>query len=324
MLIRELRLIALSGAITLAILALLWGGVRLVRRQPQSPAPSVAPSPGAITETLLESGAKALPLGIPDTTEDIDRDGLPDALEALYKTDAFTADTDGDGYLDGTEVAAGYDPTIPSPDDKLETRGNRASGRGQGDATPTPATPSFTEQFIGRTGRTPADTETIALDDAQLNTFIEESNERGYLPTVADSDIRTTTASGAAAVSRYLDAISIPQNPKMKAVSTQQITEAFQTLVREKHPEKLSDIIRDLEGNVAVLRSVEAPQEAVPLHKKYLAGAIALLENTQRLETYQTDYVGALVAASRIEGIREVFREVAEDIRDLEKKYNIR
>jgi len=46
---------------------------------------------------------------------DSDADGLRDYLEEnVYNTDKDKADTDGDGYTDGEEVEAGYDPTEPS------------------------------------------------------------------------------------------------------------------------------------------------------------------------------------------------------------------
>ncbi|MFH1461234.1 MAG: hypothetical protein ABIF84_02340, partial [Patescibacteria group bacterium] len=51
--------------------------------------------------------------------DDLDNDGLAGWEENLYKTDPNNPDTDGDGYLDGEEIAAGYDPTKPAPDDKL-------------------------------------------------------------------------------------------------------------------------------------------------------------------------------------------------------------
>lgn len=51
--------------------------------------------------------------------DDLDFDGLKDWEEKIYKTSATNADTDGDGYLDGEEVAAGYDPTKKAPDDQL-------------------------------------------------------------------------------------------------------------------------------------------------------------------------------------------------------------
>lgn len=51
---------------------------------------------------------------------DLDSDGLTNDQERSYKTDPLNADTDGDGYNDGLEVATGYDPTkIPDEDPKV-------------------------------------------------------------------------------------------------------------------------------------------------------------------------------------------------------------
>lgn len=44
------------------------------------------------------------------TPDDPDLDNLSDLDEERYGTDPFDPDTDGDGYTDGGEVAAGYDP----------------------------------------------------------------------------------------------------------------------------------------------------------------------------------------------------------------------
>lgn len=49
-----------------------------------------------------------------DVTDDLDFDGLPDTAEARWHTSTVLADTDGDGYSDGVEVANGFSPTVPA------------------------------------------------------------------------------------------------------------------------------------------------------------------------------------------------------------------
>ena len=44
---------------------------------------------------------------------DSDGDGLPDKMEEGLGTEPLEADTDGDGYADGAEVLAGYNPKGP-------------------------------------------------------------------------------------------------------------------------------------------------------------------------------------------------------------------
>lgn len=61
--------------------------------------------------------------------DDLDLDGLSGWEEKIHKTDPNNPDTDGDGYLDGEEVAAGYDPTIASPNDRLEENTGQTSSR---------------------------------------------------------------------------------------------------------------------------------------------------------------------------------------------------
>jgi hypothetical protein len=59
---------------------------------------------------------------------DSDNDGIPDLEEIRLKTDLLDPDTDKDGYLDGDEVEHGYDPLVPSPDDKIIFEDPRQKG----------------------------------------------------------------------------------------------------------------------------------------------------------------------------------------------------
>jgi len=62
--------------------------------------------------------------------DDYDFDGLADWEEKIYKTSPTNPDTDGDGYLDGEEVASGFDPTKKAPHDKLPDEASQQIGEG--------------------------------------------------------------------------------------------------------------------------------------------------------------------------------------------------
>lgn len=73
---------------------------------------------GIKTATLANISNKAGEIKEKNTSlKDSDHDGIPDIYEAYYHTDPFNPNTDGDGYLDGEEVAEGCSPIIPAPND---------------------------------------------------------------------------------------------------------------------------------------------------------------------------------------------------------------
>ena len=89
------------------LLGIFIGGVIVLRTQ-------------GIGAQVLTEGKKVLFPIASEPDADPDGDGLKNWQEETYKTDPRNPDTDGDGYLDGEEVASGYDPLIPAPNDALE------------------------------------------------------------------------------------------------------------------------------------------------------------------------------------------------------------
>jgi hypothetical protein len=51
---------------------------------------------------------------------DSDQDGLSDAEEKVYGTNAQNPDSDGDGYSDGVEVKSGFNPLKAAPEDRTD------------------------------------------------------------------------------------------------------------------------------------------------------------------------------------------------------------
>lgn len=82
------------------------------------------------------------------TALDSDKDGLTDAEEQLYATDANNADTDGDGYSDGVEIKSGYDPLKPAPGDRIATINNPSGERTSTSNSAQTSDLSLTDKFI--------------------------------------------------------------------------------------------------------------------------------------------------------------------------------
>src|SRR3989344_8336291 len=57
-----------------------------------------------------------------EDSDDFDHDGLKNAEEAVWGSDPYNPDTDGDGYLDGEEVFSDHSPTQANDDSLAKTR----------------------------------------------------------------------------------------------------------------------------------------------------------------------------------------------------------
>lgn len=89
------------------LLGIFIGGVVVLRTQ-------------GIGAQALTEGKKVLFPIASEPDADPDSDGLKNWEEEIYKTDPRNPDSDGDGYLDGEEVASGYNPAVKAPNDALE------------------------------------------------------------------------------------------------------------------------------------------------------------------------------------------------------------
>lgn len=117
-----------SGRFVLAVaLIAILGGVIYSFTLPKSATPKNEP-----LLVITEEEQEKISLG----TEDPDNDGLSNWEEALWGTNPNIADSDGDGTLDGIEIAARRNPLVNADDDALNTYpivpSDEAAGEGTG------------------------------------------------------------------------------------------------------------------------------------------------------------------------------------------------
>lgn len=111
-------------------------------RPAPSPVPSVPTSPppasisvpqeapAVVLEQILSRGKHALE----EASRNSDADGLSDFDErVIYKTDPYNADSDGDGYSDGSEILSGFNPLNPSPTATIQYEDPRNAGEARTD-----------------------------------------------------------------------------------------------------------------------------------------------------------------------------------------------
>lgn len=161
------------------------------------------------------------------------------------------------------------------------------------------------------------------LDKTRIEAFINE-NKGELLPTIDDSQIKTTTASGKDAIKNYLDAISSSANNDIKSITSEEIDTAYKTYYADpQHSTALSDIQTILEHNLSTLKNTAVPAEVAPIHKKLLAATQALINNVMLLQVAPKDLVGGLIGAKNIESLGPVFASIAQDITTLQQKYGL-
>lgn len=119
--------------------------------------------------------------GLPVKGIDSDKDGLSDYDEVyIYYTKPCTADSDGDGHLDGAEVSAGYDPLGPGKASATEVSGwatarniyypSTSTNTNSSKTTTTIVTPTITQHTVSSAGGYALVTwSTSAATDATIN-----------------------------------------------------------------------------------------------------------------------------------------------------------
>ena len=134
--------------------------------------------------------------------EDFDQDGLSNEEEAVFGTDPYKADSDGDGYGDYTEISGGYDPLKPAPGDRLvekkeekseEYRGvEYGEGSSTGEGGDINATQRAAAQLAGLASDATEQGEAVTLESVEnlVNDALEEANKPIELPEIDTSKIK--------------------------------------------------------------------------------------------------------------------------------------
>lgn len=256
--------------------------------------------PGSLTQAPIGGQNIVNPAG------DDDADTLTNGDEALWGTDAKNPDTDGDGYLDGEEVKANYNPTIPSPNDKLPD--GFLPGKDLAPLPPAASEPIAVDQFfqdnLDLTLGTKNYTEEYRkqFDESSRNSktllaFAQAQPVVTQLPRPAEKAVLAASDNSPAAISTYLSTagnIGIFSNRPL-------FSTAINDLFGRRDPSTIQGVAFMMKIFKEDLLQTPVPPAAVAYHQ-LLLGYTEMLENTlTQMGRYDEDRVRAIVAMKQWE-----------------------
>lgn len=232
---------------------------------------------------------------------DIDQDGLFDEEEPLYRTDPLNKDTDGDGFLDGEEVAAGCSPISTSPKDC-----NLKPGLSQANIN---LTDYFASLIVG----------------GYLSNDLNESNPnfQNYIDSLTkevsqiqktvlyigefDLNVETTTGDSEKTNQEYLNSLEDTLNKYF-----------FKKRGKAKI-DKISDFdfspyLNDLENLYEELIKTKAPPRWIETHKKLIKFILELKTYFANLNNQKEDPIKTLLTLKNTQRLLEDYEKLIEEI----------
>lgn len=283
--------------------------------------------------------------------EDSDQDGLSNAEEALYHTDPNNPDTDGDGYSDGVEVASGYDPTIPAPNDRVikatpavvpsvaadaaagngsaknltsEVSGQIASviksGNGDGSDVSLDQINQAVQQSLGGT------MDTVTLPDVDVSAIKVKKGPKQSLSDKAKQEANRKD------ITEYLTVVSyiIANNSPQSFHTENEFVGLISSLSRQSISGLVAGNSQQLDALSGVgekmlnqLKDVEVPEAMLDLHIKALKMATYSIQLNKELKINPDDPLGQIAEFSKWQGFLGVTSDYLTELEAKLAEYNI-
>lgn len=258
---------------------------------------------------------------------DNDKDGLTNQEESYWNTDMENKDTDGDGFLDGEEVASGHNPVIAGPADLLTEFGKEriatnlteklsaliAAGLYAGNLSASASQDQFSSAV-----------DKLSLAALYDGTVTLTPNE------LKDSEIALVKDSKKAQ-QKYLDqVIEIIEKDVLLEIFTEpfEIKRLLTNIESKQNQEDLKIFLLSRaarnEKVIKALTSIDVPQGFVGLHKKTVAFFQSLNFAYQSLSDTDKDPVKALMALNHLQDTYVQARTILSEISNSSKKLDLR
>jgi hypothetical protein len=293
---------------------------------------------------------------------DSDQDGLSDAEEQVYSTDPHNPDTDGDGYSDGAEIASGYNPLIPAPNDKIltpKTTQNNSLTSNTTDSTEDNASSTITapgddqnktnelsQQVTNLIQTKSASNQNINVDDLDniVNQLTSSSSNINFedLPAIDKKTIKIKEQNYSKNekaekekqdVEQYLIAVSyiMTINSPYKITSLDDINKFSQEVLSQaaifSNNSSSTSYFENLadKGSDALkqLNDVEVPEDMVDLHIKGLQLMTYAVSLKDKYKVDKSDPVSSIFALSEVKNLMSLGRDYILDAQKEISNYGI-
>lgn len=282
---------------------------------------------------LLDAGRKVTYDCQSDTDADCDNDGLKNWQEKLYHTDPGNPDSDGDDYLDGEEVASGYDPTIKAPNDAIP-----GTDTGTQRMPPKNLTLYLTQiisQKISRGEFVPSSNISADIANDPNAPYNEQTLSDAFaqigglakiyfaMPDIKDSDIKISDQPTTyAEIGSYITRMSqtAKSNDALTQLKKSEIS-IIQDAVTNKDTTEIKILISSTQQTVADMKNVTAPKDFAEIHKRQ----ISLLELDKKIleavRDMQTDPAMASAGLETYSQMINAMRALSDDLNAKIKSY---
>lgn len=283
--------------------------------------------------SILTAGKKILFPIAAEPDADPDNDGLKNWEEELHKTDPRNPDTDEDGYVDGEEVASGYDPTVKAPGDALE---------GTDSSAPRPLPKNLTTHLsqlltekIAAGEFDPAQGDALdAAGDPSIPYNQDVLNEVLYqigvrakayftLPEIADADLRiSSTPTTYQEIGIYIVAMSSALEPDdaVKDLSTNEVI-VIKEAVETKDTALVELLRSSYQKAVERIKGVTVPKDFVQLHKQQLLILMQFEKIMAAVADFQNDPATASAAVEIYPQTVDMLEQFSSDLEAKIKSY---
>lgn len=291
------------GILVLLIVGVAGGAVVLVISRLRQGAETTLDE--ASTQGQLPGAQSGEQQQVANPTGDDDGDGLSNADERVWGTSPTNADTDGDGFQDGAEIAARHNPTIPGPNDALpegfEPGKNLTPLTGAGSQVPVDQlfeqgldldleSKNYTNEYRARFSEDERTQES-------LSAYVHEQTIVAKLPTPLARTVQVEAADTRALLATYLNTAG-----NLTAFSNPDVVDAaLGSLVSSDDPSAVRGLALQVRLHQESLLALQVPPAAVSLQKLLLGYSELLAATYDVIAVYPEDPVKSAVGLRQLE-----------------------